>query len=243
MTADTPTSRVNTLSDRFASLAYDSMQPSLTALLGQQFTNSTSNIGSLVLQQFNTPRFASLVGDIAPTSNISKMISDHFESRVGSLGKALAELHRTQFEDMFQRAEFQSAMLGFSQAFTESVSSTSVSSLLSQAASLQGFIEDRPDVDNFAAEFLDDQPVLTESIERLPFLSGLTISDQQLLVWFIGVVVAIYMTWGILIVSADSPELAMVLSALGVSGPQAGKAAAATAKKLLDKLPEADGEE
>lgn len=219
MTAATPASGATPLSDRLAAMAFDSMSPSLTALIGERITNSTSNLGSLVLKQFEAHGFASLANETPMMANISKMISDHYESRVGSVGQALAEMHRTQFENMFQKAEFQNAMLGFSRAFAESVGSADVGSLLAQAASLQGIVkEEQPDVDEFAAEFMEDQPVLRESIKKMPLLTNLSSSDRQLVVWFFGVVMALYVTWGIMIASVDSPELAIVLSALGVSG-------------------------
>lgn len=220
-----------------ASAKFESMRPSLMSLLGPQFTDMTSGIGSLVLKQFNGLATSKLIGDMGSTLSISKMISDQYASSFGSLGKALAEMRRVQFDGMFQTAELQNAMLGFSRALTDTTGTRNVSSLLSQAASLQGILEDKPDIEQFATEFFEDQPELAESIEELPFLINLSSTERKLIVWFIGVVVSIYVTLGLLTLNRENPDLHSVLGDLGIAGPAAGIAAGKGTKKLLDMLP------
>lgn len=219
------------------------MQPSLTTLMGRQFTDTTANLGSLVLKQMNLSGISKMFSDMASTVSISKMIAEYYASNVGSIGQALAAMHRSQSDAMFQSVDIQKAMANFSRAFTQSVETANVSSLLRQASSLQGAFDDHPDIEHFAAVFLEEQPELAASIEQLPFLITLSTMDRKLIVWFIAIVVSIYVTMGLVTIGTDNPELHSLLGDLGIgSGMAAGAVAGRGTKKLLDRLPEAENE-
>lgn len=231
---DTPIPRTNTVSLLAAASAFESMSPSLTGLMGQQFTNTTQNLGSLVLKQIDLTGISKMVADMAPAFSISKMMAEQYSS-IGLIGQALAQMHKVQFDAVYQNLELQKAMASFTRSFTHSVSSPNVSALLSQAASLQGILDDKPDVNEFAAEFFEEQPELAESIEQLPFLVTLSSKDRKLIVWFFSVVVAIYVTMGLSALNSSSPDIHSILSDFGISGMGVGTVAGAVTKVALDK--------
>lgn len=243
MTADTPAPRANTVSLLAAASAFESMRPSLVSLLGPQFTNVTAGLGSLVLKQIDMSGISKMLADIAPSTRISKMIAEQYAPNVNGIGLALAQMHRVQLEAVVQNVDLKKAIESFNRSFMQSVSTPSVSALLSQATALQDILEDQPDVEQFAAEFLEEQPALAASIEELPFLVTLSSMDRKLIVWFITVVVSIYVTMGLVTIGTDNPELHALLGDLGVgSGIAAGAVVGKGTKKLLDKLPAAEND-
>ncbi|BAS17613.1 hypothetical protein AHiyo8_59160 [Arthrobacter sp. Hiyo8] len=221
MTADAPIARTNTVPFLAAGALFESMSPSLTGIMGKPFINVTQNIGSIVLKEIDVSGISKLIAGMTQTPSFSKMIAEQYAS-VGAIGQALANMHKIQFEPMYQSADLQKAMAAFYRSFTHSVSTPNVGALLNHATSLQGILVDRPDVNEFAAEFFEEQPELAESIEQLPFLITLSSADRKLMVWFFTVVVAIYVTMGLSAIGSASPDLHSILGDLGVSGMGAG---------------------
>lgn len=236
MTADTPAPRATTVPLFATGALLESMSPTLTGIMGQPFINVTQSIGAIVLKEIDLSGISKLIAGMTQTPSFSKMIAEQYAS-VGAIGQALASIHKVQFESMYQNVDLQKAMTAFSGSFTQSVSSQNVNALLSQATSLQSILEDKPDVDEFAKEFFEEQPELAQSIEQMPFLIALSSTDRKLIIWFFTVVVAIYVTVGIIDITLDNPALGLTLGALGLSGPGVGKQAAKATKKLLDRIP------
>lgn len=242
MTADAPTPDSNAVSLLAASLKFESMAPSLTTLMGSHFTDVTSSLGSLVLKQFDTSHVSMIATEMASSLSVSKLVADHYAANVGSIGQALAQLYRTEFNMMSQSVDLKKMMEAVSRSFEQSAGLPSVISLLSQAASLQGILEDQPDVERFSADFLEEQPELAEAIEELPVLVNLSSAERKLIVWFVGVVVSIYVTLGLVTINGENPDLHSILGDLGIAGPAAGIAVGKGTKKLLDKLPPVEGD-
>jgi hypothetical protein len=134
---------------------------------------------------------------------------------------------------------FENALAALGASVASSIDTGYVQDLIGLADVFRSEIE-ALDIDERAAELFTAHPGLAESIEQQSFLINLSPAERKLIVWFIGTIVAIYVTMGVANISLDSEELGALLSGLGIAGPPAGVVAGKVTGKLLDKLPQAD---
>ncbi|UKA60410.1 hypothetical protein [Arthrobacter sp. FW306-2-2C-D06B] len=129
------------------------------------------------------------------------------------------------------------AFASMTSSVVQSIDTSFVETLLSQASKLRDELESDEFVD-ITADLCEQQPEVAGSVEQLPYLITLSAAERKLVVWFIGTIVAIYVTMGVVNISLDSTEFGALLSGLGISGPTAGIAAGKVMGKLVDKLPQ-----
>jgi hypothetical protein len=177
------------------------------------------------------------------------LLGDNYMSAMEKLGLDTIEFMDTPIMDLdatiglgnFWKSDkvFADAMATLGASVASSMDTSYVQDLIDQADAFAADIA-AFDIDDRSAELFSAHPDLVESIEQQPFLINLSPADRKLIVWFIGTIVAIYVTMSVANISLDSDELDALLSGLGIAGPAAGVAAGKLTGKLLDKLPQAD---
>ncbi|WP_160665126.1 hypothetical protein [Pseudarthrobacter sp. ATCC 49987] len=222
----------------------DAWSPSTNSLIGPMFADSTKGIGSMIAQSFDTSGISKLIAGMVQSPSISKQLVDSYAS-FGQLAQpGLSQIYPAlQMAGFFSGGtELQKSVAAVSGFLAQSIDTRSFAqSLLSQATSLRSELVDQ-DFDDITADFLEQQPEVAAAIQDQPFLIDLSPAERKLIVWFIGTIVAIYVTMGVVNISLDSEEFGQLLSGLGIAGPASGVAAGKVTSKLLDKLPKASAE-
>jgi hypothetical protein len=220
---------------------FDSWAPSTNALIGPMFAESTKGISFMIAQSFGASGISKLIAGMVQSPSTSKQLVDSYASFGQLTQPALTQIYPAlQMAGFFSGGtELQKSVAAVSGFVAQSIDTRSFAqTLLSQATSLRSELVDK-DVDDITADFLEQQPEVVAAIEHQPFLIDLSPAERKLIVWFIGTIVAIYVTMGVVNITLDSQEFGALISGLGIAVPVAGVAAGVTGK-LLDKLPQAD---
>lgn len=220
---------------------FDALAPSVGSLVGPTFAASTMNIGSIIAQSIDTRSIRSLIAASSPSSIIARQLAQSYESFGKQFAPSIAQMYPVlQMAGLMgSDVELQKTISLLTSSVAQSIDTSFARNLLSQASTLRDELES-DDFDDITADFFDQQPEVAASIEQLPFLVTLSTAERRLIVWFIGTIVAIYVTMGVVNISLDSEEFDALLGGLGIAGPASGVVAGKVTGKLLDKLPQAE---
>lgn len=224
---------------------FDALAPSVSSLVGPMFASSSLNIGSIIAQSIDTSGISKLISGMVESTAISQHLADTYASLTQHLYPSLSDLYPSlEMAGVLggSNVELQETISSLTSSVAQSIDTSFARSLLSQASALRDEL-DRQAFDEDIWAFHEAPLEDPEPIEGLIFPVALSPAERQLVVWFIGTIVAIYVTMGVANISLDSEELGALLSGLGIAGPSAGVVAGKVTGKLLDKLPEAGAEE
>lgn len=192
--------------------------------------------------------------DFPPISSLAGagLLGDNYMTAMEKLGLETLKFLDKPFIDLdatiglgnFWKSDrvFENALASLGASVASSIEVSNVQDLIDQAPAFRAEM-DAFDIDDRSAELFTAHPGLAASIAQQSFLINLSPADRKLIVWFIGTVVAAYVTMGVVNVSLDREEFGQLLSGLGIAGPAAGIAAGKVTGKLLDKWPQSDSPE
>lgn len=162
-------SMAEAISDSTPVLPVENLAAPLRMLANAQksFVDSVGGLGNL--RSF-VDAYVGIVRRASPTivATANFLDNDQLQASLGTIAATMAEVLKTR----------------------------RISDVLSEASRLREQLADE-DLGNLAGEFLQGHPDIAASIDGLPMIANLAQSDRKLVVWFIGTVVAIYATMGI----------------------------------------------